>query len=62
MSQFGVGGIGGFLVGYTAKKIVKIIGFLLGLIFNLASYRFDESKAHLRQGWAAGAQLNPYHL
>lgn len=31
ISQFGVGGIGGFLVGYAIKKIIKIIGFLLGL-------------------------------
>lgn len=31
ISQFGVGGIGGFLVGYAVKKIVKIIGFFVGL-------------------------------
>lgn len=31
ISQFSAGGIGGFLVGYAVKKIVKIIGFLLGL-------------------------------
>ena len=31
ITQFGAGGIGGFLVGYAIRKIVKIIGFLLGL-------------------------------
>jgi uncharacterized membrane protein (Fun14 family) len=29
--QLGVGGIGGFLVGYTLKKMVKIIAMILGL-------------------------------
>lgn len=29
--QLGLGGIGGFIVGYTVKKISKLIIFLLGL-------------------------------
>lgn len=38
VTQFGAGGIGGFLVGYAIKKIVKIIGFLLGLSVLLLFY------------------------
>jgi uncharacterized membrane protein (Fun14 family) len=29
--QFGIGGTGGFLIGYAAKKIAKIIAVFLGL-------------------------------
>ncbi len=29
--QLGLGGIGGFIVGYTLKKISKLIVFLIGL-------------------------------
>lgn len=36
--QFGVGGIGGFIVGYTAKKIGKLIVILIGLFFLLLLY------------------------
>jgi uncharacterized membrane protein (Fun14 family) len=38
ITQFGVGGIGGFLVGYAVKKIVKIVAFLLGLSILLLFY------------------------
>ena len=31
MTQLGVGGIGGFLVGYAAKKALKIIAVILGI-------------------------------
>ncbi len=31
IAQLGVGGIGGFLVGYTVKKVAKILAVLLGL-------------------------------
>ena len=41
ISQFGVGGIGGFLVGYAVKKIMKIIGFFLGLSL-LALFCLDQ--------------------
>lgn len=30
--QLGVGGIGGFIVGYAVKKIVKVVVVLLGLL------------------------------
>lgn len=36
--QFGVGGIGGFIVGYTVKKIGKLIVILIGLFFLLLLY------------------------
>jgi uncharacterized membrane protein (Fun14 family) len=29
--QLGIGGVGGFLVGYAVKKVVKIIAVILGL-------------------------------
>jgi uncharacterized membrane protein (Fun14 family) len=31
--QLGIGGIGGFLVGYAVKKVVKILAVILGLGF-----------------------------
>lgn len=34
----GIGGIGGFLVGYTLKKLAKIVVFFLGLGFILLQY------------------------
>ena len=36
--QFGVGGIGGFLVGYAIKKIIKIIAIILGLFSSAIIY------------------------
>lgn len=36
--QLGVGGIGGFIVGYAAKKISKLIVILIGLFFILLLY------------------------
>jgi ABC-type dipeptide/oligopeptide/nickel transport system permease subunit len=35
--QLGVGGIGGFIVGYTIKKISKLIVVLIGLVHNFPS-------------------------
>ena len=31
--QLGIGGIGGFIVGYAIKKIIKIIVIIFGLFF-----------------------------
>lgn len=31
--QLGIGGIGGYLVGFAAKQIAKIVAVLLGLVF-----------------------------
>lgn len=36
--QLGVGGIGGFTVGYAAKKISKLVVILIGLFFILLLY------------------------
>ncbi|NWF87524.1 hypothetical protein HXY32_06940 [Candidatus Bathyarchaeota archaeon] len=36
--QLGIGGIGGFVVGYVIKKISKLILFLIGLFFILLLY------------------------
>jgi uncharacterized membrane protein (Fun14 family) len=36
--QLGIGGIGGFIVGYTIKKICKLIIILIGLFFILLLY------------------------
>lgn len=32
-AQLGTGGIGGFLVGYSIKKVAKIVAVMLGLLF-----------------------------
>jgi uncharacterized membrane protein (Fun14 family) len=36
--QLGMGGIGGFIVGYTIKKISKLIVVLMGLVIILLLY------------------------
>jgi len=36
--QLGVGGVGGFLVGYTIKKVSKLIVVLIGLFIVLLLY------------------------
>lgn len=36
--QLGVGGIGGFIVGYAFKKIVKVVVVLLGLLIFVLLY------------------------
>jgi uncharacterized membrane protein (Fun14 family) len=36
--QFGVGGVGGFIVGYAIKKISKLAAILIGLIILLLLY------------------------
>jgi uncharacterized membrane protein (Fun14 family) len=36
--QLGLGGIGGFIVGFTIKKISKLILFLIGLFLILLLY------------------------
>ena len=32
-TQLGIGGIGGFVVGYSMKKVAKITAFFIGLAF-----------------------------
>jgi uncharacterized membrane protein (Fun14 family) len=36
--QFGIGGVGGFIVGYAIKKISKLAAILIGLIILLLLY------------------------
>jgi uncharacterized membrane protein (Fun14 family) len=36
--QLGVGGIGGFIVGFTIKKISKLIVFLIGVLIIVLLY------------------------
>lgn len=36
--QLGIGGVGGFIVGFTIKKISKLILFLIGLFLILLLY------------------------
>jgi uncharacterized membrane protein (Fun14 family) len=36
--QFGIGGVGGFIVGYAIKKLTKLIAILIGLIILLLLY------------------------
>ena len=36
--QLGVGGIGGFIVGYSIKKLIKIIVIIFGLFFLALAY------------------------
>jgi len=36
--QLGVGGIGGFLVGYAVKKVLKILAIFLGIIILILAY------------------------
>lgn len=38
VSELGVGGVGGFVVGYSLKKIAKIMAIALGLIFVALQY------------------------
>ena len=33
VSQIGIGGLGGIVVGYALKKIARIVAILLGLLF-----------------------------
>ncbi|KPV64149.1 MAG: FUN14 family protein [Candidatus Bathyarchaeota archaeon BA1] len=36
--QLGVGGVGGFLVGYAIKKVIKIMAVILGLFLLSLAY------------------------
>lgn len=38
VSEIGVGGIGGFIVGFALKKIAKIVAIVLGLAFVALQY------------------------
>ena len=38
VAEIGIGGIGGFIVGYALKKIAKILVVLLGLGFLILQY------------------------
>jgi uncharacterized membrane protein (Fun14 family) len=36
--QLGIGGVGGFLVGYTLKKVSKLLVFLIGILIVVLIY------------------------
>ena len=36
--QFGIGGVGGFIVGYAVKKISKLVAVLIGLFIIILLY------------------------
>ncbi|HID91421.1 TPA: hypothetical protein EYP44_05630 [Candidatus Bathyarchaeota archaeon] len=38
LAQLGIGGVGGFLVGYAVKRIAKLVAVLLGVGFVLLQY------------------------
>jgi uncharacterized membrane protein (Fun14 family) len=38
LSEIGIGGVGGFVVGYTLKKVAKIVAIALGLGFFALQY------------------------
>ena len=41
--SLGIGGIGGFLIGYATKKVVKIAMFVLGLFLLSLFYLMSEN-------------------
>jgi len=65
--EVGIGGVGGFLVGYTTKKAAKMLAFLIGITFlglqylaykNIISidYTALQNFANELAGQAAGTQ------
>jgi len=38
LGEVGIGGVGGFVVGYTLKKLAKLVVFILGMGFVLLEY------------------------
>jgi uncharacterized membrane protein (Fun14 family) len=49
--EVGGGGILGFLTGYAAKKVVKIVAILIGA--QLALFKFLETRGVLEVNWEA---------
>ncbi|MDZ7688481.1 MAG: FUN14 domain-containing protein [Halobacteriales archaeon] len=47
--EVGGGGVLGFLTGYTAKKVVKIVALLIGA--QLALFKFLETRGVLEVNW-----------
>ena len=47
--EVGGGGVLGFLTGYTAKKVVKVIAVLIGA--QLALFKFLETRGVLEVNW-----------
>lgn len=58
VGSMGIGGIGGFVVGYTLKKLTKIVVFFLGLGFVLLQYLAYSGIITINYGalldWASG--------
>jgi uncharacterized membrane protein (Fun14 family) len=57
--QFGIGGIGGFIVGFAVKKIGKIVAVILGLILILLIYLSTQAIISINYSalfdWLAGS-------
>lgn len=57
--QLGIGGIGGFIVGYAIKKIGKIIAVIIGLILIFLIYLSTQAIISINYGalfdWLAGS-------
>jgi len=57
--QLGIGGIGGFIVGFTIKKLSKLIMILIGLLIALLLYLAAQGIIDINFGalWTALAGL-----
>jgi len=57
--QLGIGGIGGFIVGFAVKKIGKIVAVILGLILILLIYLSTQAIISINYSalfdWLAGS-------
>jgi uncharacterized membrane protein (Fun14 family) len=53
--QLGIGGIGGFIVGFTIKKLSKLILFLIGLFILILIYISTQGIININYGalWSA---------
>lgn len=49
--EFGSGAVIGALIGFTAKKVAKVVAIIIGL--ELALFKFLESRGILSVDWAA---------
>jgi uncharacterized membrane protein (Fun14 family) len=58
IGEVGIGGVGGFIVGYTLKKLAKIVVFILGMGFILFEYLAYKGIISINyaalQDWATG--------
>jgi len=60
--QLGVGGIGGFIVGYALKKLSKLVLFLIGLFIILLIYLSTQGIVNINYGGLWDALNGLLHL